>query len=90
MLRQDLELAGIDYETDEGVVDFHSLRHTFGTLLAQSSVSPQDAQKLMRHSDINLTMGIYTHLTHSDKARAISKLPRIKITKRKKVKNGNK
>ena len=32
MLRQDLELAGIDYETDEGVVDFHSLRHTFGTL----------------------------------------------------------
>ena len=88
MLKPDLELAGIEYETEDGVADFHSLRHTFGTLLARSGVSPQDAQKLMRHSDINLTMGIYTHLKLSDKAVAISKLPPIEILKPKRAKTG--
>ena len=86
MLRPDLELAGIKYQTDDGVADFHSLRHTFGTLLAKSNVMPQVAQKLMRHSDINLTMGIYTHLLHSDKANALAKLP--KIESKKQVKTG--
>ena len=37
-------------------LDFHSLRHTFGTLLAASGIHPKTAQQLMRHSDINLTM----------------------------------
>jgi integrase len=88
MLRPDLELAGIKYTTDEGVADFHSLRHTFGTRLAQSEVSPQVAQKLMRHSDINLTTNIYTHIPLTDKANGISKLPEIEIKKPKKVKTG--
>ena len=88
MLRPDLELAGIEYKNDDGVADFHGLRHTFGTLLAQSGVLPQEAQKLMRHSDINLTMGVYTHLKLSDKAAAIKKLPPIKIIKKKQAKTG--
>ncbi len=88
MLKQDLKLADIEYETEEGVADFHSLQHTFGTLLAQSGVLPQEAQKLMRHSDVNLTMNIYTHLQYDDKAKAINKLPNIKITKKKQLKTG--
>ena len=32
----------------------------------------------MRHSDINLTMGIYTHLRLLDKARAVDRLPVLK------------
>ncbi len=70
------------------IADFHSLRHTFGTLLAQSGVSPQEAQRLMRHSTINLTMNLYTHLTIQDKARAINKLPPIVIKHPKQVKTG--
>jgi len=88
MLRQDLELAEIEYQNEDGVTDFHSLRHTFGTLLAQSGVLPQEAQKLMRHSDINLTMGIYTHLQYGDRVKAVSRLPKIKITKQKFAKTG--
>ncbi len=88
MLKQDLKLAGIEYKTDEGVADFHSLRHTFGTQLARNGVLPQEAQKLMRHSDINLTMNYYTHLQYDDKAKAVSKLPEIKITKPRLAKNG--
>ena len=71
-----------------GVVDFHSLRHTFGTQLAKSGVMPQEAQKLMRHSDINLTMGIYTHIGFQEKADAVNKLPPIQILRQKQLKTG--
>mgnify|MGYP001185033769 CR=1 FL=1 len=32
----------------------------------------------MRHSDINLTMGIHAHLRLLDKARAVDKLPTLR------------
>jgi integrase len=44
------------------VADFHSLRHTTGTLLAASGVHPKVVQKIMRHMDTNLTMSLYTHV----------------------------
>ncbi len=77
MLRQDLEAAGIDWRPDgKGeVLDFHSLRHTFGTMLAQSGVHPKVAQELMRHSSIDLTMNLYTHTVLADRAKATSALP---------------
>ncbi len=50
------------------VADFHALRHTFITRLARSGVSPQMAQSLVRHSDINLTMSRYTHVGLHDQA----------------------
>ncbi len=58
-------------------VAIHCLRHTFATLLARSGVSPSVAQKLMRHSDIRLTMNIYTHLDLSDTAGAVAALPAV-------------
>ena len=62
MLRKDLENAKIKYDdTSNGKIDFQSLRHAFGTMLAASGVHPKTAQDLMRHSDINLTMSRYTH-----------------------------
>ena len=76
MLRKDLAVAGIPYEDDRGrFLDFHSLRHTFGTNLAKAGVSPKLAQELMRHSDVNLTMGIYSHADLPDMATAVERLP---------------
>jgi len=60
-------------------VDLHSLRHTFGTLLARSGVHPRTAMELMRHSDIRLTTKIYQHLDLADTAGAINKLPVIQV-----------
>ena len=88
MLREDLGKTEIEEVPEDGVIDFHSLRHTFGTLLAKSGVMPQDAQKLIRHSDINLTMGVYDHLRLSDKAKAVCKLPEIEINKQQLAKTG--
>jgi len=54
--------------------DFHSNRHTFITNLSLAGVQPRDAQELARHSDIRLTMNLYTHIGLEDKAKAIGKL----------------
>ncbi len=76
MLRPDLERAGIEYQDEAGrYCDFHSLRHTTGSLLAASGVHPKIAQELMRHSDINLTMSLYTHTLRGQEADAVNKLP---------------
>jgi len=76
MLRKDLGAAEIDPEDEgKGRVDFHGLRHCFGSLLAASGVHPKIAQDLMRHSDINLTMSRYTHTLLGQSAKAVEALP---------------
>ena len=78
MLRRDLDAAGLSVEDAAGhVLDFHSRRHTFGTNLAKAGVAPKMAQELMRHSDINLTMGTYSHVGLYDLDEAVQLLPEI-------------
>jgi integrase/recombinase XerD len=57
--------------------DFHALRHTFITNLCKANVSPKTAQSLARHSDISLTMNVYTHVDQEEQAAAIGKLPGV-------------
>ena len=76
MIRADLQDAGIPYrDASDRVVDFHALRHTFVTNLANGGVHPRLAQKLARHSTITLTMDRYTHTVREQELSAISKLP---------------
>ena len=81
MLRADLREAGIPDRDDSGrIVDFHSLRHTTGTLLAAAGVHPKVAQSLMRYSDINLTMSRYTHVLIEQETAAVAALPDLAST----------
>lgn len=59
------------------VVDFHALRHSYIILLERSGVSPKLAQELARHSDIRLTMNVYTHARLHDLAGAVEGLPSV-------------
>ncbi len=79
MLRADLANAGIEIDPERGQVCFHSLRHSFGTMLAASGVHPKVAQELMRHSDINLTMSRYSHVLSDATAQAVEALPNLSI-----------
>jgi site-specific recombinase XerD len=66
----------LKYKNDSGLfADFHSNRHTFITNLEHVGVSPRKAQSLARHSDIRLTMGVYTHINLNDQSSAIELLP---------------
>jgi integrase len=65
-----LERAGL---VDEGIT-FHSLRHTFATTLAEIGVNPATAQKMLGHSDVRMTLAIYTHATGDMQDAAIDAL----------------
>ncbi len=61
----------------ESVLDFHALRHTFITSVVKSGAHPKQAQRLARHSKIELTMNHYTHLSLLDDRTALSAVPGI-------------
>lgn len=76
MIKQDYKAAKIDYDDNgSGKLDFHSLRHTFGTMLAKSGTHPKVAQQLMRHKKIEMTMNIYTHISPEQTREAVNSLP---------------
>ena len=56
------------------MIDFHSLRPTFITGLAERGVHPRVAQALARHSDMRLTMKTYTDLHLLDLQGAVETL----------------
>jgi integrase len=55
--------------------DFHGLRHLFITSMERAGISPKMAQTLARHSDIRLTLGVYSHVELPDRTAAIGSLP---------------
>jgi len=66
----------LKYENSAGeFADFHSNRHLFITSLERAGLSPKMAQTLARHSDIRLTLGVYTHVGIHDQTAAIGTLP---------------
>ena len=76
ILDRDLKAAGISKKDSRGrTVDIHALRHTFGTMLSAAGVKPRTAQEVMRHSDIKLTMNVYTDPALLDTAGAVEALP---------------
>lgn len=80
MIRRDLKAAGIPVKDEVGrVLDFHALRHTFGSMLAAAGVHPKVAQDLMRHSTIELTMDMYTHTLCESRLEALHKLPDFEV-----------
>jgi len=80
MLRVDLKAADIPYTDEAGkVFDFHALRGQCATLLAANGVSLKTAQTIMRHTDVNLTANIYTHVLRGQEAQAVASLPDLSL-----------
>ena len=74
--RRRLQSDFLCYCNHDGLfADFHSMRHLFITSLERAGVSPKMAQTLARHSDIRLTLGVYTHVELPDCSAAIELLP---------------
>ncbi|BBO35201.1 tyrosine-type recombinase/integrase [Lacipirellula parvula] len=75
MVKKDLERAGLQYKTKEGVADFHAAgRHTYITQLLRHGASLPEAKELARHTDVKMTMR-YAHIGLDDQARALAALP---------------
>lgn len=74
--RDYLTKAGINWKDSDGRrADVHALRHTYGTMLSKSGASPREAMELMRHTDLKLTMKVYTDPRIFDLSSAVERLP---------------
>ncbi|HIX82122.1 MAG TPA: site-specific integrase [Candidatus Erysipelatoclostridium merdavium] len=51
---------------------YHMLRHTFSTKLVLGNVDVKTTQELMRHSNFNTTMSLYTHINDEHKQEVIN------------------
>lgn len=80
MLRADYAVADIDYVDDKGeYADFHSLRGAFITNMDDVGIRPSVAKDLARHSDINLTLGLYRQTPLRNQQQELEKLPDFSI-----------
>jgi integrase len=76
MIRADMDAAGIARVDEAGrVLDFHSLRSSCATMLADAGVPLTTAQAILRHSDPRLTAKVYTTRFRDTEAAAVARLP---------------
>ena len=57
-----------------GKIGWHSLRHTYATVLEQVGARMKVAQELLRHADIQTTMNVYTGVMERDKREAANRV----------------
>jgi integrase len=80
VFNRDLRFAGIPKHDARGrTACVHSLRYSFGSLLASSEVPARVTQAAMRHSSIDLTMNVYTDPRLLDVQGALSVLPELAL-----------
>jgi integrase len=55
-------------------IRFHDLRHSAATILLSMDVHPKVVQELLGHSQISMTMDIYSHVLPTMQKDAVNKL----------------
>ena len=65
------------YKNELPKVTPHVCRHTFCSNMAKSGLNPKYLQEIMGHSDIGVTLNIYTHLNIEDKICEFAKISRF-------------
>lgn len=63
----------------EGALEFehftpHTLRHTFATRCFENGMKPRTLQDLLGHASLDMTMGLYTHVTPEQKRQEVDKI----------------
>lgn len=70
-----LKRCGVEYKK------FHALRHTYATKQFRAGIPILTISKLLGHSDIEITMNIYTHISIEDKNKSLDTLQELLSTK---------
>jgi integrase len=77
-LKRDLRAAGIPLVDENGrIFDFHAFRKCTATYLNKSGVPITTARDILRHSNIELTAGIYNDGELHDLRGALDRLPHV-------------
>lgn len=59
------------------VIGTHAYRHSHASMLFESNVSMKEAQVRLGHSNIEMTMNIYTHVTSEAQTKTVEKLTKF-------------
>jgi integrase len=59
------------------VIRLHDARHGTATLLTAAGVAPRVVMEILGHSQISITMDVYTHVVHDTQREAISHMVRL-------------
>lgn len=62
------------YKVQMPKVTPHVCRHTYCSNMAKSGMNPKTLQYLMGHSDISVTLNVYTHVNFDDAKAEIARL----------------
>lgn len=60
----------------------HVCRHTYCSNMARARMNPKTLQYLMGHSDISVTMNVYTHLGFDDAKDEMIRLEELEAAKK--------
>ena len=66
----------------------HVCRHTYCSNQAKAGMNPKTLQYLMGHSDIGVTLNVYTHLGLEDAAEELKRMEELESTRREIGKTG--
>lgn len=66
-----------EFQTKKSKVNFHMLRHTFATRCIENGINPVVLQKILGHSDINVTLNTYTSVFDEFKVSEFDKMNAI-------------
>lgn len=58
-------------------VTSHVCRHTYCSNMAKSGMNPKTLQYLMGHSDIGVTLNVYTHVGLDDAEKELKKMQEL-------------
>ncbi|CAM5704987.1 Tyrosine recombinase XerD [Streptomyces alboniger] len=59
------------------VIRLHDARHGTATLLTAAGVAPRVVMEILGHSQISITMDVYTHVVQDTQREAISHMDRL-------------
>ncbi|MGG5506734.1 MULTISPECIES: site-specific integrase [unclassified Myroides] len=62
-------------------ITFHGLRHSFASNCIASNIDVKTTSSMLGHSDIKMTLEIYTHPSHEQQKQAINKLGKLFTSK---------
>ena len=55
----------------------HTLRHTYATRCTEAGMRPKTLQMLLGHSNINIPMNLYVHVTDDEKKKEVEKIEKM-------------
>ena len=60
----------------------HVCRHTYCSNMARAGMNPKTLQYLMGHSDISVTMNVYTHVNFEDAEEELKRMESFRLAQK--------